>query len=292
MSIWGKILGALFGFMFLKIPGAILGLVVGHFFDKAYRQDFNQLGGFGRFFTDQDNLKQQAIFFHSLFSALGHLAKSDGKVTDREIQIATALMDEMRLTGDARREAQDAFREGKARDFPLVETLKGFYDASHGRRDILQVFLEILIQAAFADGQLSQEEYNVLEKVAKPLGFRRRDLDYLISMYEAEIRFRQRAHSGTGQRAHSGSGQRHHGQRGQQSAYTEQQSLDDAYHILGVAASDDEKVIKRAYRKRMAEHHPDKLVSKGLPEQAMEIAKKKAQDIQSAYELIKQKRGF
>ena len=208
MSIWGKILGALFGFMFLKIPGAILGLLVGHFFDKAYRQDFNQLGGFGRFFTDQDNLKQQAIFFHSLFSALGHLAKSDGKVTDREIQIATALMDEMRLTGDARREAQDAFREGKARDFPLVDTLKGFYDASHGRRDILQVFLEILIQAAFADGQLSQEEYNVLEKVAKPLGFRRRDLDYLISMYEAEIRFRQRSNSGSGQRTHSG--QRQH----------------------------------------------------------------------------------
>ena len=286
MSIWGKILGALFGFMFLKIPGAILGLLVGHFFDKAYRQDFNQLGGFGRFFTDQDNLKQQAIFFHSLFSALGHLARSDGKVPAREIQTATALMDEMRLTGDARREAQDAFREGKARDFPLVDTLKGFYDASHGRRDILQVFLEILIQAAFADGQLSQEEYNVLEKVAKPLGFRRRDLDYLISMYEAEIRFRQRSNSGSGQRTHSGQRQN------SQSAYSEQQSLDDAYHILGVAASDDEKTIKRAYRKRMSEHHPDKLVSKGLPEQAMEIAKKKAQDIQSAYELIKQKRGF
>ncbi|GFD67471.1 co-chaperone DjlA [Alteromonas sp. KUL106] len=289
MSMWGKILGALFGFMFFKhIAGAIFGLIIGHFFDKAYRQDFNQLGGFGRFFTDPNSLKQQAIFFHSLFSALGHLAKSDGKVTDREIQIATALMDEMRLTGDARREAQDAFREGKARDFPLVETLKGFYDASHGRRDILQVFLEILIQAAFADGQLSQEEYNVLEKVAKPLGFRRRDLDYLISMYEAEIRFRQRG----GQRTHGGTGRRQQGASGQQSTYSEQQSVDDAYQILGVSSSDDEKTIKRAYRKRMAEHHPDKLVSKGLPEQAMEIAKKKAQDIQSAYELIKQKRGF
>ena len=288
MSIWGKILGALFGFMFFKhVVGAIFGLLIGHFFDKAYRQNFNQLGGFGRFFTDQDNLTQQAIFFHSLFSALGHLAKSNGKVTDREIQIATSLMDEMHLTGDARREAQDAFREGKARDFPLVDTLKGFYEASHGRRDILQVFLEILIQAAFADGQLSQEEYHVLEKVAKPLGFRRRDLDYLISMYEAEIRFRQRG----GQRAHSGAGHRQQS-AGHQSAYSEQQSIDDAYKILGVSSSDDEKTIKRAYRKRMAEHHPDKLVSKGLPEQAMEIAKKKAQDIQSAYELIKQKRGF
>ena len=287
MAIWGKVLGALFGFMFLKIPGAILGLIVGHFFDKAYSQDFNQLGGFGRFFTDQNSMKQQAVFFHSLFSALGHLAKSDGSVTDKEIKIATALMDEMHLTGDARREAQDAFREGKARDFPLNDTLKGFYEASHGRRDILQVFLEILIQAAFADGQLSQEEYNVLEKVAKPLGFRRRDLDFLISMYEAEIRFRQRG----GQRSQSSGGYRQGGQ-GPQSTYSEQQSLDDAYRILGVSAADDEKVIKRAYRKRMSEHHPDKLVSKGLPEQAMEIAKKKAQDIQSAYELIKQKRGF
>ncbi|APE04941.1 MAG: co-chaperone DjlA [Alteromonas sp.] len=287
MSFWGKVLGALFGFMFLKIPGAILGLVVGHFFDKAYSQDFNHMGGFGRFFSDKNSLKQQAIFFHSLFSALGHLAKSDGKVTDREIQIATALMDDMRLSGDARSEAQDAFREGKARDFPLNDMLKGFYDASHGRRDILQVFLEILIQAAFADGQLSQEEYAVLEKVAKPLGFRRRDLDYLISMYEAEIRFRQRQ----GQQGQTNSNRKRQ-HSGQQQTYSAQQTLDDAYRILGVDASDDEKVIKRAYRKRMSEHHPDKLVSKGLPEQAMEIAKKKAQDIQSAYELIKQRRGF
>ena len=275
--MWGKVLGFLFGLMFLKIPGAILGVIVGHFFDKAYSQDFNQLGGFGRFFSDQNSLKQQAVFFHSLFSALGHLAKSDGQVTNREIQIATALMDDMNLSGDARQEVQNAFREGKARDFPLVDTLKGLYEACHGRRDILQVFLEILIQAAFADGKLSQEEYVVLEKVAKPLGFRRRDLDYLISMFEAEIRFRQRG----GQQRSS-----------QHSPYTETQSLDDAYRILGVSSSDDEKTIKRAYRKRMAEHHPDKLVSKGLPEQAMEIAKKKAQDIQSAYELVKQKRGF
>jgi DnaJ like chaperone protein len=142
-----------------------------------------------------------------------------------------------------------------------------------------------LIQAAFADGKLTQEEYVVLEKVAKPLGFRRRDLDYLISMFEAEIRFRQRG----GQSSQGGHGQQ---RSSQQSAYTEKQSLDDAYRILGVTASDDEKTIKRAYRKRMAEHHPDKLVSKGLPEQAMEMAKKKTQDIQSAYELIKQKRGF
>ncbi|NMH60426.1 co-chaperone DjlA [Alteromonas ponticola] len=276
MPFWGKILGLVFGFMFLKLPGAILGLIIGHFFDRAYSQDFSQLGGFGRFFTDQNSLKQQAIFFHSLFASLGHLAKADGKVTEHEIKVATALMDEMQLTGEARQEAQQAFREGKSADYPITDTLKSLYENCHGRRDILQVFLEILIQSAFSDGNMSPQEYRVLEKVAKPLGFKRNDLDYLVSMFEAEVRFRHRGE------------QRQHHQR----QYTEQQSIDDAYKILGVAASDDEKTVKRAYRKRMAEHHPDKLVSKGLPQQALDIAKQKTQDIQQAYELIKQKRGF
>lgn len=279
MAIWGKVLGFVFGLMFLKIPGAILGLIVGHFFDKAYSQDFSQLGGFGRFFTDQDGLKQQAVFFHSLFAALGHLAKSDGTVTTKEIQIASALMDDMNLSGDAKREAQAAFREGKERDFPLVDTLKSLHEACHGRRDILQVFLELLIQAAFADGELSQPEYLVLEKVAKALGFKRLDLDNLIRIFEAEVRFRQHGKGRSqSQSSHTN--------------YSEQQSLADAYQILGVSASDNEKDIKRAYRKRMAEHHPDKLMSKGLPKQALDIAKQKTQDIQSAYELVKKTRKF
>jgi DnaJ like chaperone protein len=36
----------------------------------------------------------------------------------------------------------------------------------------------------------------------------------------------------------------------------------------------------------MAQHHPDKLVAKGLPPEMMDIAKQKTQDIQAAYEMI------
>jgi DnaJ like chaperone protein len=39
----------------------------------------------------------------------------------------------------------------------------------------------------------------------------------------------------------------------------------------------------------MSQHHPDKLVSQGLPPHMMEIAKRKSQDIQSAYEFLKTK---
>ena len=62
MPSWGTVLGFIFGFLAFRIPGAILGAVVGYLFDKGYAQDFNQSGGFGRFFTSQDAMKQQAIF--------------------------------------------------------------------------------------------------------------------------------------------------------------------------------------------------------------------------------------
>jgi DnaJ like chaperone protein len=42
-------------------------------------------------------------------------------------------------------------------------------------------------------------------------------------------------------------------------------TLEDACNVLGVKPTDDQTTIKRAYRKLMSEHHPDKLVAKGLP---------------------------
>lgn len=280
MNIWGKVLGTLFGFMFGKIPGAILGFIVGHFFDRGYSQDFNRVGGFGRFFTDQDDIQNQAIFFHTLFSALGHVAKADGRVTEEEIQVASNLMNQMGLDGDIRREAQQAFREGKAADFPLKETLKEFTESCHGRRDILQIYLEILIQAAFADGHLDPAELKVLEKIAQLLGFKGHHLKAMIVAFEAEIRFRK---------AWEQRGRRQSGTSGN-NGFNQKQTLNDAYKILGVDASADDRTVKKAYRKLMSEHHPDKLISKGLPKQAMELAKQKAQDIQAAYELISKQR--
>ena len=271
MPIWGTLLGFVFGFMFLKIPGAVLGLIVGHYFDRAYSQDFSQLGGFARFFTNPESFQQNAVFFHSLFALLGHIAKADGRVTEDEIAVATQLMNELGLKNDGRKEAQNAFREGKIDNFPLESCLKDLKEACHGRRDLLQIFLEILVQAALSDGRLASAEHKVLQKAAKHLGFSSRDLDYFISSYQAQQRFRQ---SGRAAQASS------------------QQSIEDAYKILGVQSSDDEKTVKRAYKKRMAEHHPDKLAAKGLPAEAMEIAKQKTQSIQAAYSVIRESKKW
>lgn len=66
--------------------------------------------------------------------------------------------------------------------------------------------------------------------------------------------------------------------------------LADAYRALGVAPDCTERELKRAYRKLMSEHHPDKLVARGVPESMMKVATGKAQEIQAAYELVTKSR--
>lgn len=295
----GKLLGFVFGFLLLKLPGAILGLIVGHMFDKGMSNDFSRSGGFGRFFADNERLQSSAIFFHALFACLGHIAKADGAVTQSEINVALKLMDDMQLNENDRREAQQAFREGKDPQFPLALILKDLKHDLHGQRIILQAFLEMLIEASFADGQLSVSEVEVLDKVAIGLGFGHKDLDRLIRKFEAELRFRQRqdAFSQARDEARSRAQEQANAWRDKAQQqytraphYSDKQRLTDAYRILNVAPTADEKTLKRAYKKAMNEHHPDKLIAKGLPKQAMELAKVKAQDIQAAYELIKSTR--
>ena len=295
----GKLLGFVFGFLLLKLPGAILGLIAGHMFDKGMSNDFSRSGGFGRFFADNERLQSSAIFFHALFACLGHIAKADGAVTQSEINVALKLMDDMQLNENDRREAQQAFREGKDPQFPLAHILKDLKHDLHGQRIILQAFLEMLIEASFADGQLSVSEVEVLDKVAIGLGFGHKDLDRLIRKFEAELRFRQRqdAFSQARDEARSRAQEQANAWRDKAQQqytrapqYSDKQRLTDAYRILNVAPTADEKTLKRAYKKAMNEHHPDKLIAKGLPKQAMELAKVKAQDIQAAYELIKSTR--
>jgi DnaJ like chaperone protein len=67
-------------------------------------------------------------------------------------------------------------------------------------------------------------------------------------------------------------------------------SIADAYAILEIGSNSSDKEVKKAYRRMMSRHHPDKLVAKGLPEEMMKIATEKTQEIQAAYEIIKKSR--
>ena len=274
MHIWGKVFGFLFGLMLSKnLLGALLGVWVGHMFDKGRRIDFD---GFSP--NKEDDVTRQAVFFYTTFSVMGHIAKANGHVSKHEIAFATAYMDKMGLTGGMRQQAQDAFREGKSSGFPIDERLRKFKSACGRRQDLLLMFLEIQIQVAFSDGELDSAERSVLHKIAKQLGFSTRELDKLLEMIIAGAAFHQGGSQGSYQ-----------GQHGSRQGAGPQQ-LASAYAVLGVSEASDLKDIKKAYKKLMSQHHPDKLVAKGLPPEMMEAAKQKTQDIQAAYDLITKNR--
>ncbi len=265
--MWGKILGALFGMALAKWPGMLLGLLVGHWFDRSLRSSFENAGGFAA--LKRESADPQGLFMYSTFAVMGHLAKADGVVTQAHIEKANLFMQQLGLDSTQQQEAQRAFREGKATDFPLQTQLHQLKQAFRWRPDLLQMFLEIQISVAYVDARLSQTELQLLQQVAAALSISASRLQYLLGRFEAEARFANRS------------------PRPEAKAST----LEDAYLLLGVSSQCSETELKKAYKKQMAQHHPDKLMSQGLPKEMLELAKRKTQDIQAAYELIKQARS-
>lgn len=276
--MWGKVLGTIFGFLFGRWLGAILGFYLGHMFDRSIKQNFDKVGGFQSLFKGEEVSERQALFFYTCFSVMGHIAKSNGRVSEIHIKAAGVFMDEMQLQGESRQEAQDAFRAGKSNDFAYKETLDEFKQRFRGRFDLLQLFLEIQIQMAFCDGVLSDNEKALLQQAAKTLGFSSSHFAFILKRYQAEFKFNQQR-----QQFHG----KYHNQQRQTSNAQSAMDREQALAVLGVSQDANAAEIKKAYRKLMGQHHPDKLVSQGLPQHLMEVAKRKSQDIQAAYEYLK-----
>jgi DnaJ like chaperone protein len=244
--------------------GALLGAALGHRFDKGYgRLQQEPPPGF----APGEQERVQTAFFVATFSVMGHLAKADGRVSEDEIRLARQIMDQMSLDAEKREAGIRLFREGKAPGFPLEEVVDQFRRECHRRRNLLQMFLEIQLQAAYADGVVHPRERELLLWLATRLGFSRGEFAHL------EALVRDGAHF-AGEAAPRGRG-----------------ALVEAYEILGVSAEASDEEVKRAYRRLMNQHHPDKLVAKGLPEEMMKLANEKVREIRNAYDLIRKRRG-
>jgi len=273
--------------MFGKIFGAILGLYLGHLFDKSLKNNFDKAGGFSSLFSGDDVHERQALFFSSCFAVMGHIAKSNGRVSEIHIKAANLFMDEMGLKGEERREAQHAFQSGKESDFSLKETVHDFKERFAKRNDLIQLFLEIQIQMAFSDGVLAEQEKQLLAEVSKQLGISKTHFAFVLKRYQAEFNFRKQQQRFNQQQQNQGQSSSYREGSGHHVPPNNNMNRAQALALLGLNSDATQRDIKVAYRKLMSQHHPDKLVSQGLPKHMMELAVKKSQDIQAAYEYLK-----
>ena len=255
---WGKLIGGIIGLMRGGIAGAIFGVFLGHMLDRF----LSGLSGTNR---------SRDAFFRALFTTLGQISKVDGRVTKAEIEAAENLMHRLQLTEKERQAAIRFFQEGKEPEFDLHGTLQEFARHSKLRYELRVMFMELLLEAAVSDGKLSVGEDAILERV-------RTVLKIPINVFIAMLRARE------------AEPHQQYQNQNRKRAPNRGQTLAQAYAALGLKTEATPQEIKKSYRKLVSQYHPDKLMSQGLPDEVMEMAKRRVREINTAYDKIKASR--
>ncbi|HET9045263.1 MAG TPA: co-chaperone DjlA [Burkholderiales bacterium] len=287
---YGKIIGAILGYIVGRgLLGAIVGFVIGHQFDVMARR--NASGALGRRRTGAigadgqpqagrgDPAELRRAFFEATFQVMGHVAKSDGRVTAEEIDAARVAMGRFSLSEADRLRAIELFTAGKSADFPLEGTLERLRWLAGDQSSLCRLFVQIQLEAALHGNGLGDRPRAVFARMCRTLGISPLEFASL----EAMLRMHRGAYAGAG----PGQGPRQSAERNGTAA-----RLADAYEVLGVNATATDAEVTRAFRKLMSQNHPDKLVAQGLPESMVAAAHERTQRILEAYETIKRHRGI
>lgn len=225
----------------------------------------------------EEHVEITDIAFRSFFQIAGYIAKSDGRISSEEIQLASQVMERLSLTLPLREIAIQCFNEGKSPSFNLDRTLDQIRSRLGLNRIAGAVLFEAMVEMSEADG-LTRDKIQILFQYAQSVGIRPREAQE----YIAQRSGRTYSHSTYGGDE----------SRSRTQADSQKNTLSNAYRILGVESTESDSKVKMAYRRLMQESHPDRLHAMNLPDFLMDAAHKKTQEIQAAWETVKQARGI
>ncbi len=254
----GRILAAVGGWLVAGWLGAIVGLVFGSAIDLWVRLTpiiglvWSGCGlGFG-----------QRLFLGATAMTMGHVAKRNGRVSEREIAAARRVFSELPLDQPGRRRAITVFHRGKEPDAPLRPVLWLMRGLRRRRPEALARFLGFQLRIALADGALDPTRERLLRRIWRRVGVSQEDLDARLAA------------------AKKG--------RSEGAFYA---TLDHAYRVLGVSRNASAEEVRKAYRRAMSKSHPDRLIAQGGSEADVQAASERTRRIRAAYETIREARS-
>lgn len=267
MSIWGKIGGAAAGLTFGGPIGALLGAMAGHyFFDKENGERINHehngsndAGSWANGKTSSWSREQpeDSIVFTMGIIALGaKMAKADGVVTSDEV---AAFKQVFKVPEHEAANVGRLYNIAKQDVAGYEAYAKQLTDLFRNKPEMLENVIDGLFHIAKADGVVHTKEVEFLTNVAQIFGFTQSEFDRILAR---------------------------HGSRGDSGSVS---GAGDPYKILGVTRDMEFADIKKAYRKLVAQNHPDKLMSRGVPEEFIEIATEKLARINAAFDEVEKR---
>ncbi len=250
MGLIGKIIGGTIGFAMAGPLGAIAGAALGHAFDTG--EQSHHTAERARLSSGEET---QLTFFVAAFSMLAKLAKTDGRVSQEEIDaVENFMISDLHLDYESRRFATNIFYTAMESKSNFSEFAAQFYNQFRSQRQMLELMIDILFRVSVADGTLSPSEEHLIMSAVRVFNFSDDQYRKIRSIYVKDF--------------------------------------EKYYAILGCSSNDSNQHIKKQYRKLVSDYHPDKIASKGLPEEFTKFANNKFREIQEAYEVIKKERGI
>ncbi len=261
---WGKIIGTLAGLATLKPWLALLGLFLGHQFDRGFADRFRSFEQHG---AAAGRLPEE--YLRPLFQTMGHIAKIDGRVSEEEIRAARVAMHRLGLRPAKVRNAINWFEDGKRKSFPLEQTIRHLGRIGARRADLRVLFVRLVLEVVLAKERLHSKERAAIWTVCSELDIGRVELAQLEAMIRAQKGF-QRSPAGD----------------------ADASRIREAYVTLGVEQSASNDEVKKAYRRAMNKNHPDKITSSNPDQAVITEAERRTREIRSAYEMLRARRSI
>ena len=188
----------------------------------------------------------QQIFALSLIVLSAKLSKADGQISKEEL---IAVKDKLKIPENEIDQVGKIFNKAKEESSgyePYAQQISQIYK---GNINVLEEVINILFYIAEADGNVSDTELKMIEHIAQIFGL-------------TEIQFNSIKES--------------------------RKSSDklNPYVVLESHPDDAIEIIRKRYLKLSKEHHPDLLMSKGVPQEVIDESKAKMRAINSAWDQV------
>ena len=235
----------------MSIWGSLLGGVIGFSFGGPFGALLGsflggKISGLSSTKTLGKQQNSQEIFALSLIVLSAKLSKADGQVSKEEL---IAVKDKLQIPDSEIDQVAKIFNKAKDESTGYESYAKQIGEIFRGNINVLEEVINILFYIAESDGHVSNEEEAMIANIAYIFGLTQKQYESIKESRKSSDKL-------------------------------------NPYIVLESQPTDDIQTIRKKYIKLSKEHHPDLLISKGVPIEVINESKNKMRAINAAWDQV------